>query len=134
MPNFFHNPLKNVVRSIQGAVQMLPGNVKRNQAIMDQKVAAINESNAAVWGWEDRLAAQATEKTQLQTLQTMQETATQAKTMSKAVMDQPTNRQEIVNNVRDEKPNLAGLYKIKDEATNLTYGSGIKIPRYNTGT
>lgn len=113
---------------------MLPGNVKRNQAIMDQQAAAINASNAAVWGWEDRKAAQATEKTQLQTLKTMQETAAQARTMSKAVMDQPLDRQEIVNNVRDEKPNLAGLYKIKDEATNLTYGSGIKIPRYSTGT
>ena len=113
---------------------MLPGNVKRNQAIMDQQVAAINASNAAVWGWEDRKAAAATEKTQLQTLKTMQETAAQAKITSKAVMDQPSDRQEIVNNVREEKPNLAGLYKIKDEATNLTYGSGIKIPRYNTGT
>ena len=134
MPNFFSNPFKNVVRSVRGAVQMLPGNVKRNQAIMNQQAAAINASNAAVWGWEDRKAATATEKTQLQTLKTMKETAAQARTMSKAVMDQPLDRQEIVNNVRDEKPNLAGLYKIKDEATNLTYGSGIKIPRYSTGT
>jgi len=134
MPNFFNNPLKNIVKSVRGAVQMLPGNVKRNQAIMDAQVKAINESNAAVWGWEDRKAAAATEKTQLQTLKTMQETAAQAQIISKAVKDQPSDRQEIVNNVREEKPNLAGLYKIKDEATNLTYGSGIKIPRYNTGT
>lgn len=128
MPNFFKQ------FSPKNLVQMLPGNVRRNQAIMDQRIAAINASNAAVWGWEDRKSAQETEKTQLQTLKTMQETAAQAKTISKAVKDQPLDRQEIVNNVRDEKPNLAGLYKIKDEATNLTYGSGIKIPRYNTGT
>lgn len=134
MPNFFNNPFKNVVKGIRSAVQMLPGNVKQNQAIMNQKIAAINASNAAVWGWEDRKTAEATEKTQLQTLKTMQETAAQARITSKAVQDQPLDRQEIVNNVRDEKPNLAGLYKIKDEATNLTYGSGIKIPRYNTGT
>lgn len=148
-------PIKQVQKAVSKGItqvaqtpykitQQLPGNVAQNQAnqaMYNLKAAAVQQEDDRVTRVNDeasnlsnRNSAIETQKTQLETLRTMAETDTMSRTQAQRIRTEPAARQEIVNNVRDPKPNLGGLYRIKDEATDLTYGSGVKIPRYNTGT
>ena len=148
-------PIKQIQKAVSKAVtqvaqtpykitQQLPGNVAQNQANQamynlratevqqeNDRVARVNDEASSK---SNRASAEETRKTQLETLRLMEETDATSRTQAQRIRTEPVAKQEIVDNVRDQKPNLGGLYRIKDEATDLTYGSGVKIPRYNTGT